>query len=111
MITSVMAIFAIPLLLLGGIGYQSSFTNFEIWNDNSTSITPDGLKDTLYFAESEFIQLEFSSNTDVIKIINNYTIPTPSSTELGGVFAKSCSSNMYVSGIDVDGNLICQSLP
>lgn len=101
----------VPLLFFGGsIGYQTSFCNIEIVSINGT-ISCDSLKDTLYFEESQYITLELNSTSDTIKIINNYTIPTPTSSSLGGVFAQSCNGGFYVAGIDTNGSIICQALP
>ncbi|QDI74085.1 hypothetical protein [Nitrosopumilus spindle-shaped virus] len=94
-----------PLLFLGN-SYQNTFC--EVIVDGNT-ITCDGLKDALTLIEGNNISISVNNATDTLMI--NSTIPTPTTSSLGGVFSGQCNAGDYMVGILQSGGIICQGLP
>lgn len=67
--------------------------------------------DSFYSISSQESNITIMSHQEFTPNMINFTINSPTETRLGGVFAITCPSNEFLSGLNSDGTLICSILP
>jgi len=77
------------------------YTTYNTQNDPSSFYNITNQESNITISQT----IEYQPN------IIDFSINTPNSTRLGGVFSQVCTGNQFMTGINNDGNILCASLP